>query len=173
MIAFTIAARWDGHAVEAHEIARVAIDLSPHTIAFSIDAPFGGDPPPSSPPGRLERLWEHEVVEVFLVGPDDDYLEVEFGPHGHYLALRFSGRRQLVDDRIALAYRATLTNERWTGIAEIERACAPWPLERGNAFAIRGCRESRLYLAAFPLGGEVPDFHRIDAYPRLPPLACP
>ena len=32
-------------------------------------------------------LWDYEVVELFLLNSDtEEYLELEFGPHGHYLA---------------------------------------------------------------------------------------
>lgn len=45
------------------------------------------DPPaPSSPPGATDELWEYEVVELFLMGSEQRYLEVEvcsFVSHTH------------------------------------------------------------------------------------------
>ena len=54
--------------------------------------------PLNRPQGRLWQLWEHEVVEIFIAGEDGHYLELEFGPWGHYLALTFSDVRQILDD---------------------------------------------------------------------------
>ena len=33
------------------------------------------------------KLWEYDVVEVFFVCSNGNYVETEFGPHGHYLIL--------------------------------------------------------------------------------------
>ena len=45
---------------------------------------------PDAPRGaRVANLWEYDVVECFLVGPDGRYLELELGAGGHFLALLF------------------------------------------------------------------------------------
>src|SRR3989339_1020323 len=45
---------------------------------------------PQAPTGtRVEGLWNYDVVEVFLVGPGHQYLEIELGAGGHFLALQF------------------------------------------------------------------------------------
>ena len=51
------------------------------TLSVSICAPYFGDPvPDGGVPGRpFYRLWDFEVVEVFLLGEGEKYLELEFG----------------------------------------------------------------------------------------------
>ena len=52
--------------------------------------------------GRLWGLWEYEVLELFIAGANDEYLELEFGPFEHHLALAFKGERVLKDDQVEL-----------------------------------------------------------------------
>ncbi|KAI2795361.1 hypothetical protein BLOT_016842, partial [Blomia tropicalis] len=33
----------------------------------------------------MDKLYDYEVVEVFLLGSNEHYLEVELGPRGQYL----------------------------------------------------------------------------------------
>ena len=67
-------------------------------LNIHIQAPLMEVTPLNKPQGRLWQLWEHEVVEIFIAGENGHYLELEFGPWGHYLALTFSGIRQILDD---------------------------------------------------------------------------
>ena len=78
--------------------------------------------PPPGPAGSTDELWNHEVVEVFIMGRAERYLEIEMSPHGHYLALKLQGARNIVTKEIPLDYHVirnkagpTLYGTRWTG----------------------------------------------------------
>ena len=63
-------------------------------LVVEITAPYYGDP---APPGGREgeayfKLWEYEVVEAFFLNQEkQQYLELEFGPHGQHLMLLLQG----------------------------------------------------------------------------------
>lgn len=166
-LSLAIECRWDGRPIDASERVGLALERCDRGLTIAIDAPFHGDPAPATPPGRCERLWEFEVVELFLVGEAERYLELEFGPHGHYLALKLAGRRNVTDASFALEYRASIAAGRWRGQALVSRELLPERVSRCNAFAIHGTHPHRRYLAAHPLAGAEPDFHRIDDYPEV------
>lgn len=96
---FTIGLTWDGKRLE-HRPANIS--LAPVTgteeVRLSVSAPFYDDPPP---PGGLPGqayfgLWDYEVVEAFFLNDKDQYLEVEFGPHGQHIVLLLDGRRNAI-----------------------------------------------------------------------------
>ena len=65
---------------------------------MTVEAQYFNDPPP---PGALPGqayfgLWDYEVVEAFFLNDQDQYLEVEFGPHGQHIVLLLDGRRNAV-----------------------------------------------------------------------------
>jgi len=119
-----------------------------------------GDPAPAQPAGQTDGLWGYEVVELFLANDDGHYLELEFGPYGHYLALRFSGIRQIDSRDIAISYQTEITVQCWRGTAQVPAACLPAQLTRANAYAMHGQGQERRYLAAFAVPGPRPDFHQ-------------
>ncbi len=164
-----IAKTWDGRPCEPHERATVRITriAGAGDLLVSLSAPFHDDPRPPDPAGRCPGLWEYEVVELFLLGADDRYLEVEIGPHGHHLALELAGARNVVRDEIELAPRIERDTSHWRADVEIVGALLPDDLCRANAFAIHGQGEGRRYLAAHPTGGSAPDFHRLSAFAPL------
>ena len=89
---------------------------------FKIDAPFYNDPAPSVEEERnpenqsrdsksLMGLWDYEVVEgFFLSSQNQQYLEVEFGPHGHHLVLFLHGRKNIIKECIPINYEAFIGN---------------------------------------------------------------
>jgi hypothetical protein len=160
---------WDGRPIGMAEQVRLSLSRYDGGLQVAVDAPFFGDPSPSTPPGRCDRLWEFEVAELFLVGEAQRYLELEFGPYGHYLALQLNGRRQIVNDSLAIDYQASIEGGKWSGLARVPTDLLPAPLCRWNAFAIHGRSDARRYLAAHPLAGAQPDFHQIDRFPELDP----
>lgn len=172
---FGIDTTWDGKAVHAEE--RVVLDLTRETCEsgagadwiFELDAPFHGDPPPPVPAGPTRGLWNHEVVELFLLAPPDHYLEIELGPHGHHQALELRGVRRPVREGLPLDFRATIDRSRWRGRARIPQALVPDGVARLNAFAIHGLGEHRRHLAFRPVPGPEPDFHRLEHFADLAP----
>ena len=164
---FTIAHTWNGEAVEEHEKVHVELyPLDDGGLEVELSAPYHGDPPPEAEPGLLWGLWEHEVVELFLVGADGTYLEAEFGPHGHHLLLRLSAPRQISEKELPAGYHATISGERWKARARISRNCIPSSVTRLNLFAIHGEAGGRRHLAWAPLPGAVPDFHQPARFPE-------
>lgn len=161
-----VAHRWDG-APLARPVATLRMEPGP-VWRIEVEADFFGDPAPPSPPGPTDRLWEHEVVELFLVGDGERYTEIELGPHGHHLVLQLDGVRRVVRARIPIAYEVTRTGDRWRGVARVDAALLPAP-RRWNAFAIHGVDAARRYCAAVPVPGPAPDFHRLDAFAPWPP----
>jgi len=137
-------------------------------MEIRLDAPFYGDPvPPSSLPGPTDKLWEHEVVEVFLLGEDGHYTEVEMAPSGHHLVLKLHGARNPIATRLPLDFRSVIHGDRWTGIAVLGNELIPKGLIRVNATAIHGHGADRTYLSWVPLEGEAPDFHQPDRFQLL------
>lgn len=136
-------------------------------LVIGVDAPFHDDPPPAVPPGSTDALWTYEVVELFLLGRASHYVEIELGPHGHYLVLQLEGVRHITRSHLSMAYTTVRRGPRWRGRARLPLACLPVTIERVNAYAIHGTGDQRRYLAAFPVLGDKPDFHRLDAFGPL------
>lgn len=165
-VTLKIAYTWDGLKLSKEEQATVALWSDGDKLWISVDAPFGGDPPPDTPPGSTARLWTREVVECFLAAAGKPYLEVELGPHGHYLVLKLSDVREVSESGLALSsYETTITGGRWQGVASFPLEYLPGRrVTRGNAFAIRGVGSARNYMTATPEArsedGKRPDFHQ-------------
>ena len=166
---FEIQCAWDGGPLHRGEWARVALEMDGGrgTLAIAIEAADYGDPAPPSPPGAFPGLWEYEVVELFLLGEDERYLELEFGPHGHFLALWFHGERRRVDSNWTLTYRAERLPGRWAGQATISLEALPPGVHAFNGYAIHGQGAARRYLAASPVPGAEPDFHQLQHFRAL------
>lgn len=155
-----IARLWNGEEALAAERAEVRFALGAAGLRVAINAGYHGDPAPPGPPGRTDGLWNFEVVELFLANAAGHYLELEFGPHGHYLALHFTGVRQPVPREIPLSLRTEIAGPVWRGWAEIPLSALPSELARANGYAIHGQGQGRRYLAAFAVPGSRPDFHQ-------------
>ena len=161
---------WDGRALPEQHRATVAFVLSSKELRVAIDAPYYGDAAPSSPPGSTDRLWEFEVVELFLAGPEESYLELEFGPLGHYLALECEGIRNAVRTGQRLDFNAKRVGGRFIGVAVVSRELVALPNGplRANAYLIHNAPcvpgTGRCYHAHSPVPGHRPDFHRLDCF---------
>lgn len=151
---------WDGRPVA--ESASVCVAVVGKRLHVVVDSPYYGDPPPSSPTGRLDGLWDHEVVELFIRGAGGDYTEIELGPHGHWLALRLRAIRVVCDRDLHLDHAAQIVGKRWRGAASLALEDLPTGPWTGNAYAIHGVGLTRRYLVHRPTGGARPDFHRPD-----------
>jgi hypothetical protein len=147
--AIAVEQTWDGEPARDDEVAHISILDDDAGLLLEIDAPFFGDPPPSGPPGSTPKLWEHEVVEVFVLGRGDPapYTEIEIGPHGHHLVLRLEGPRNIVAAGLPLelSTRLTADSKRWTATARLRIEHLPPRPHLFNAYAIHGVGESRRY----------------------------
>lgn len=161
---------WDGTPAHAGESVLVRLVDGGDTLDVHVDAPYYGDPPPDAPVGPLWGLWDHEVVELFVVGvgQPEPYLEVEVGPHGHHLVILLDGARTAITARmLPLDFEAEIRGDRWVGIARIPRDYIPFGAFRANAYSIHGVGDQRRYLASSPVPGDGPDFHRIAFFPEV------
>lgn len=172
---FEIAGAWDGGALRPDERATIELRLGEPgaTVEVRVEATRYGDPPPPAPPGRCDGLWNHEVVELFVLGRDERYLELELGPHGHWLALALAGRRRIVASDLALDYQARLEEGHWRGRARFSSAWLPPEPWSANAYAIHGTGEGRRHLAWQPVPGDAPDFHRLECFAPLDRARAP
>jgi hypothetical protein len=158
---------WGGERLAAEEIAEVSLVCNQGVAEIRVDAPYAGDPAPQSPAGRCDGLWNYEVVELFVCGDDQRYLEVECGPHGHYLALLLHGPRvRVCDDVPVTRYAATIQGARWRGVLALEQRWLPPGMASANAYRITGHGSVRAYAAASP-GHGPPDFHRLELFQPL------
>lgn len=159
---------WDGRLLAASARAQVSFELGPAGLTIVVRAPFYNDPPPPDPAGELDGLWEYEVVELFLLGAAGRYLEVELGPHGHYLVLLMAGVRQ-VDKRLTPSHSAPLImGSHWQTTLIVPDRELPLPFSHANAYAIHGQGAARCYQAAFAVPGPRPDFHQPRFFQPLP-----
>jgi hypothetical protein len=154
---------WDGSAIR-DDGPKLELSFTESELVVDIDAPYHGDPKPAAPRGYCPKLWEHEVVELFLLGSRERYLELEFGPHNHYVALRLAGVRQVQAEGMTLAYVAEIEGQRWSGRAHVPLEWLPPELCRFNAYAIDGEAARRRYWARFGVPGARPDFHRLECF---------
>ncbi len=164
----TVERTWDGEPVPPEGHARVVVRLGRGGLEVRVEAPWRGDPAPEGPVGPTWGLWEHEVVEVFVLGEHDRYLEVELGPHGHHLVLVLNGRRNVVSREHRIEYVVQRRGDRWRGRARVPAMLVPPGPHRLNAYAVHGVGAARRYLAAHPVPGDAPDFHRLDCFEAAP-----
>lgn len=156
---------WDGAPADPGEHVTVSLALDPRGLRVTVDAPLHGDPPPPAPPGALWELWEHEVVELFVLGPDGHrYTELELGPHGHHLLLRLEGRRNAVEKLLPVDVTWDRGPTRWRAVAHLDWAVLPPRPWRANAYAVHGPKPNRRYLAWAPVPGAAPDFHALEHF---------
>ena len=167
-----IAATWDGEAVPAEERAEIVLRRVAQGLSVSSDSPHHGDALPETPPGETPGLWDYEVLELFIAGPDGRYLEFEWGPAGHFLGLQLRAYREVESRFAALGMRVETRGARVHAHFLLPNGqLPPWPWTL-NAYAIHGVGKTRRFLAAYPVGGpgiSEPDFHRLSCF-RPPPL---
>ena len=164
---FDIDRLWDGSPARVDERVTLKIELDRH-LTIELDAPWHNDPPPDGAAGSTWALWEHEVVELFLLGRNEQYTEIEVGPHGHYLCLKLQGVRNIVARELPMSWVVDHQGERWLGRATVSRDQLPDEIVAFNAYAIHGTGEARRYLAYAPVPGDGPDFHRLEHFAPWP-----
>ena len=165
---------WQGAAVPATEHAWLAFERRGDSLAVEFDAPYFGDPRPPGATGPTPGLWDYEVIELFIADDAEHYLELEFGPHGHYLALELSGVRKVARAELPLSYTVEIDPGvtgapigRYRGAAEAPMSYLPRAPTRVNAYTIHGRGPTRAYRAHAPVPGTGPDFHRLSCFVPL------
>lgn len=174
---FPIERDFRGEPLPASHHVLVVARVVGEELLVDVDAPYFGDPAPAVPAGVCDRLWEHEVVELYLADARDHYLEIELGPHGHHLVIELRGVRKKHRVGLPITYEPTLQitpgdhehapgapRGRFTGTARVPMAYLTMPVVRANAYAIRGLGTSRVYSAHAPMGGTAPDFHALGSF---------
>jgi hypothetical protein len=159
---------WDGAPTE-HATQRAWVTLAARENALIVAAGMPHQRPARIPDAvrgaRVDRLWDFDVVECFVVGADGGYRELELGAGGHHLALAFAGPRVpatgVPSPGLAVAW--TRNADGWHAECALPRDWLPEPIVAANAFAIGG----GAFLAHRPTGGARPDFHRPAAYPSV------
>jgi hypothetical protein len=165
--AWSVDRTWDGEPVAADERVEIRLVVGDEKLRVEVDAPCHDDAAPPGPPGAFDGLWRFEVVELFLLGADDRYLEIELAPSGHHLVLALHGARRRVDGPLPAQAHCERHGERWQGTIELDAGLLPLETSRANAHAIHGRGARRRHLAAHPTGGDEPDFHRLDRFPSI------
>jgi hypothetical protein len=168
-----ISTRWDGTRLPEREHAYVTFALGAAELGVEVAAPYYADAPPAAGAGSTDRLWEHEVVELFLADAGERYLEIELGPHGHYLVLELSGVRKPTRMGMDIDFASEIVEQpsvanglvgRWRGRANVPASYLPQQVCRANAYAVHGNAQARCHHAHAPLPTIAPDFHRLETF---------
>ena len=158
---------WDGTPLPHDDVIFIEIELLEDRLSFQVSAKTYDDPkPPSSPnpdKGTWE-LWNHEVIELFLVGEKGEYTEIEVSRHGHHLVLQLDGPRSIVEKEIPMLWLPSEAGDSWCGYGELDYKWLPEKLVKINAFAIHTVNGERRYCCHTPLPGPQPDFHQPDRF---------
>ena len=150
---FTIAQTWEGVLVQPED--RVHVDIAiwnNDRLQIEIIAPFYKKNASPTDEVKLQgqpptwKLWEYDVVEIFFVCANGNYIETEFGPHGHYLILELDAPRKIVRRDIICNYKTKFFGSRWKGFAEIPLSVFPDNIEKINLFAIFGYSQQTEYI---------------------------
>ncbi|XP_042337826.1 UPF0462 protein C4orf33 homolog [Plectropomus leopardus] len=169
---FLIWHTWDSDPV-THEPIRISFSPGQGGLKVQISAPFFNDPAaPAGPPGvPFPGLWDYEVVEsFFLDSTTENYLELEFCPHGQHLVLLLSGVGQAFIQQLPMVFSATIRGDAWVGEALVPWSYFPPNVNKMNSYAIHGSGEKRTYEALYPVPredlveGQQPNFHRLQYF---------
>ena len=97
LLEFKIEKTWDNMAIN-HQPVELKLIGGEGELIIQISGPFFEDPAPEGANAgeAFYKLWDYEVVEAFFLNDKDQYLELEFGPHGQHLALLLNGNRNAV-----------------------------------------------------------------------------
>lgn len=83
---------------------------------------------------EIFQLWNFEVVEFFFANAKNQYLEVEVGPHGHWLCLLHDGIRKPFNngEDLQLEVQNVFRDESWFCVLDIPLAYLPG----GSSYAV-------------------------------------
>lgn len=160
---------WNGEVcVDDRLWADVAVSACKDGLAVRVTAPVLHEQsvPEASLGARLDGLWEYDVVELFLVGPGHQYLELELGAGGQYLLLGFDSirrRSQTYEDLDLVVKFEKTAQKTWASEVVLPWAVVPENIRALNAFAYMAGQ----YMAYEAVPGKEPDFHQPDVYPSV------
>jgi hypothetical protein len=160
---------WDGTVCADERLqAEVWISQSTNGITIRCQAQIleNQRTPVAPHDSRFDELWNYDVVEVFLVGKDGKYLEVELGAGGQWLVLGFDEVRHRANDYKTfdpVHRNSSSVPGCWQSIITIPQEMIPEGLHALNAFAIFDGN----HLAVNPVPGTTPDFHQPNTFPEV------
>ena len=175
--------QWDGSPAPTDARGAASLEIAGPDLLLSWDLRIR-EPlrMPSSPPGFLDGLWEHDVVELFLApahlleGPPR-YLELEAGAAGHWLALDLADVRVRRAELRGLAVHVcggavAASALRWQGrmrvsVSDITDVIGARPWRGLVAAVLGGGASERCYLTSSALPGERPNFHQPQGWVEL------
>lgn len=167
---------WNGGPAPNKESVKLTLKEKRDAMVIEVEAPFYDDPkPPNGKYGEAYyQLWNYEVVEAFfLASSKEEYLELEFGPHGQHMVLLLNGTRNAVKHSLDLEYSAEIDGTVWRGVAVVPKSYFPEGFDKWNAYAIHGTEDTeRIYKALYPVPGTNPDFHRLNDFQEIKGFAC-
>ncbi|KAH9419954.1 hypothetical protein DERP_001787 [Dermatophagoides pteronyssinus] len=169
---------WNNESIPIEQYISLSMHYSGEDLMILIRAPFYNDPvlPDwSKKPGTFDKLYNYEVVELFLLNSNNEhYLEIELAPRGQYLLLELNGYRNVTRTPISLkSYNVKITNDKhWSGRAIVSHDDLPNGIDKFNAYAIHGSGSNRTYLSLFPAPNNnpnytEPDFHRLELFQSI------
>ncbi|XP_042870370.1 uncharacterized protein LOC122252138 isoform X3 [Penaeus japonicus] len=169
---YSINTEWNSVPVSHHPV-EIMLQGFEAGVEMNVTAPFFNDTKPDGPSGQpFYGLWDYEVVEMFFLNDNDEYLEVELGPWGQHLLLLLKGERNAIKHSMPLDYIAELPTDEdgmWKGSALIPPEYFPPNVTRVNAYAIHGEGKDKVYESLYPAPKDdpdypQPDFHRLDLF---------
>ena len=158
---------WDGKKIPISEMTYIRFSEDSQILAITAEGPFHNDPLPMVAPGPTPKLWEYEVTELFLLGADGSYVEIEIGPAGHYLILILSEYRRPKTTVDPLRIETITKRDRFKASLHLPMSKMPKRPWRANAYAIHGTGDYRKYLACHRTNApdvKAPDFHRLSSF---------
>ncbi|XP_059082705.1 uncharacterized protein LOC131880180 [Tigriopus californicus] len=193
-LSFSIETEWNGVDVH-HAPINITFSLSSdQELVVSMEAPYFNSTNPNTnlvqedtcPQRPGEAIYDFEVVEVFFLNENDDYLEMELAPNGQYLNILLSGSRNdlltylpFLGDQVEVnnpCHEQTEPGCVWTGNVTIPTEYLPANITKFNAFAVHGEMENgeliTHYESLFPVDEESsgvtePNFHYLDAFQSI------
>lgn len=173
---YEITTTWNNVSIDAKDYVRIEL-IHDRDLIINVSAPFYNDPALpdwSHSPATMDKLYNYEVVEVFLLDSDaSHYLEIELSPKGQYLLLQLNGYRNVTNSGLPLkSYITQIDDNRWHASARVDSSLLPRNVAQFNAYAIHGSNETRQYLSLFPAPTNDsqylnPDFHRLDLFKAI------
>jgi hypothetical protein len=181
---YEIKTDWEGNEIldeSKHSLISFSIPEDKNVLVITVEsAPFyNNPPPPKSDHETCICLWEFEVIEVFVKGRMDKYIEIELSPHGEYLILAMDGHKQRFHEALhPISYKSKILQETWTAEIVIPFSFLPPPFLAGdlpmfsfNAYSLYSQGDKRITNALFPCSKgeyEIPDCDRLHLFQPLP-----